>query len=91
MCVLIFSANLSETSLILTIIQRDTRRVKKKDRTFAIKTLLVILQHFKHCPHRTNRRQLNEFPWNFILDNFRKSVEKVEFLLKSDKKDPYFT
>ena len=24
--------------------------LKKKDRTFAIKTSLLILQHFKHCP-----------------------------------------
>ena len=26
----------------------------KKDRTFAIKTLLLILQHFKHCPPQSS-------------------------------------
>ena len=31
-----------------------TRCVQKKDRTFAIKTLLLILQHFKHCPLQSN-------------------------------------
>jgi cellulose biosynthesis protein BcsQ len=28
----------------------DVQGVFKKDRTFAINTLLLILQHFKHCP-----------------------------------------
>jgi hypothetical protein len=29
---------------------RIYKSCSKKDRTFAIKTLLLILQHFKHCP-----------------------------------------
>jgi hypothetical protein len=32
----------------------------KKDRTFAIKTLLLILQHFKHCPLQSS---LNRAQW----------------------------
>jgi hypothetical protein len=32
----------------------------KKDRTFAMKTLLLILQHSKHCPHQSS---LNRAQW----------------------------
>jgi hypothetical protein len=37
---------------------------KKKDRTFAIKTLLLILQHFKHCP-----RQGSHLYWRYTVPN----------------------
>ena len=37
----------------------------KKDRTFAIKTLLLILQHFKHCPP-----QSSSLYWQYTVPNF---------------------
>ena len=36
----------------------------KKDRTFAIKTLLLILQHFKHCPP-----QSSPLYWQYTVPN----------------------
>jgi len=36
----------------------------EKDRTFAIKTLLLILQHFKHCP-----LQSNPLYWRYTVPN----------------------
>ena len=36
----------------------------KKDRTFAIKTLLLILQHFKHCPS-----QSSPIYWQYTVPN----------------------
>jgi hypothetical protein len=36
----------------------------KKDRTFAIKTLLLILQHFKHCP-----LQSSPLYWRYTVPN----------------------
>ena len=36
----------------------------KKDRTFAIKTLLLILQHFKHCPP-----QSSPLCWQYTVPN----------------------
>ena len=35
---------------LLLALFRDIKGMFKKDRTFAIKNLLLILQHFKHCP-----------------------------------------
>jgi hypothetical protein len=40
-----------------------TRRVKK-DRSFAIKILLFILQHFKHCP-----LQISLLYWRYTIPN----------------------
>ena len=42
------------------------------------------------CPHGTTRLPLDGFWWNFIK-LFRKSVEKIKGLLKSDKRNGYFT
>jgi hypothetical protein len=39
-------------------------RVIKKDRTFAIKTLLLILQHFKHGP-----LQSSPLYWPYTVPN----------------------
>ena len=36
----------------------------KKDRTFAIKTSLLILQHFKHCPP-----QSSPLYWQYTVPN----------------------
>ena len=36
----------------------------KKDRTFATKTLLLILQHFKHCP-----LQSSPVYWRYTVPN----------------------
>jgi hypothetical protein len=36
----------------------------KKDRTFAIMTLLLILQHFKHCPF-----QISPLYWRYTVPN----------------------
>jgi len=38
--------------------------LKKKDRTFAIKTLLLILQQFKHCP-----LQISPLYWQYSFPN----------------------
>jgi hypothetical protein len=40
-------------------------------------------------PHGTTRLSLDGFSWNLII--FRKSVKKIQFSLKSDKNDRYFT
>jgi hypothetical protein len=45
-----------------------TRHVKK-DRTFAIKTLLLILQHFKHCPLQSSPRY-----WRYTVPNISSIV-----------------
>jgi hypothetical protein len=39
-------------------------RVQKKDRTFAIKTLLLTLQHCKHCP-----LQSSPLYWRYTVPN----------------------
>ena len=36
----------------------------KRDRTFAVKTLLLILQHFKHCPLQTS-----PLYWRYTVPN----------------------
>jgi hypothetical protein len=36
----------------------------KRDQTFAIKTLLLILQHFKHCP-----LQSSPLYWRYTIPN----------------------
>jgi hypothetical protein len=38
----------------------EYKMCSKKDRTFVIKTLLLILQHFKHCPLQSS---LNRAQW----------------------------
>ena len=42
------------------------------------------------CPHGTTQLPLDLFSWNFIHIS-RKSVEKMEVLLKSEKNNGYFT
>jgi hypothetical protein len=42
-------------------------------------------------PHGTTRLPLDGFSWNLILKIFRKSVEKIQVSLKSDKNSGYFT
>jgi len=42
------------------------------------------------CPYETMGPPLDGFSWNYVfLSIFRKSVEKVQFLLKSDKNNGY--
>ena len=41
--------------------------------------------------HGITRHPLDGFSWNFIFHCFRKSVEKIQVLLKSDKNNGYFT
>jgi hypothetical protein len=43
------------------------------------------------CPHGSTRLPLDGFAWDLILEFFRKSVEKIQVLLKSDKNNGYFT
>ena len=42
-------------------------------------------------PHRTTRLSLDGFLWNLIFDDFRKSVEKIQVSLKSEKNEGYLT
>jgi hypothetical protein len=42
-------------------------------------------------PHGTTRLQLEEFSQNFIFGYFKKSVEKIQVSLKSEKNNGYFT
>ena len=52
---------------ILRRIERDNKMHKvcsKKDRTFAIKNLLLILQYFKHCP-----LQRSPLYWRYTVPN----------------------
>ena len=44
----------------------------KKDRTFAIKTLLLILQHFNHCP-----LQIIPLYWRYTVPNVSSIVEML--------------
>jgi len=41
-------------------------------------------------PHGTNRLQMDGCSWNLTFEYFRKFVEKIQVLLKSDKNDGYF-
>jgi len=45
------------------------------------------------CPHVTPRLPRHEFSWNLVSGDslFRKSVQKTQNSLKSDKSDDYFT
>ena len=45
-------------------VEMNIRGVKKKDRTFAIKTLLLILLHSKHCPF-----QSSPLYWRYTVPN----------------------
>jgi hypothetical protein len=42
-------------------------------------------------PHGTSRLLLDGFLWNLIFEFFRNSVEKIQFPLKSDLNNGYFT
>jgi hypothetical protein len=43
------------------------------------------------CPYATTRLPLNGFSWNLILSVFRKSVQRIQVSLKSDKNNGHFT
>ena len=43
------------------------------------------------CPHGRTRLPPDWFWWNLIFSLFRKSVEKIHVVLKSDKNNGYFT
>jgi hypothetical protein len=42
------------------------------------------------CPHGINRFPLDEFSLNFVLEDFPKSVDKIQVSLKSDKNNWLF-
>ena len=42
------------------------------------------------CPHETTQLSTDRFACNLILGVFRKSVEKIQVSLKSDKNNSYF-
>jgi hypothetical protein len=71
-----------QTKYISSVIFRRFRKIAKPD---------YYLRHACLCvrTHGTTRLQLERFIWNF--DIFRKSVEKIKVLLKSDKNNAYFT
>jgi len=55
----------------------------------------VVSIHSSVCPsvrpRGTTRLPLDEFSWTFMFECFRKSVDKVQVSLKSDKNKGYFT
>ena len=59
-------------------------------RKATIKFLILSLRP-SVCPYATTRLPLNGFSWNLILSVFRKSVQKVQVSLKSDKNNGHFT
>jgi hypothetical protein len=51
-------------SYVGRLVEIDVQGVFKKDRTSAINTLLLILQHFKHCP-----LQSSSLCWRYTIPN----------------------
>jgi hypothetical protein len=70
LCAQLFSAIFTTVSLWWRSVLSGTYKAcSKKDRTFAIKTLLLILHHFKHFPI-----QGSHLYWRYTVPNFSSTV-----------------
>jgi len=76
------------TGLCVELCYRRLRKIAKSD--FWLRHVCLSTRPSVRT-HRTTRLPLGEFLWNLILGTFRKSVEKIQVPLKSDKNNRYFT
>jgi hypothetical protein len=66
-----------------TFFRRLPKTAKKATISFVLITSI--------CPHGTSQLPLDGFLWNLIFENFWRSVDKIQVLLKSAKNNGYFT